>query len=329
LPPPGMQLAAFVTQVVLLPGPASLSTHMSAVGLISRRSGLIWIFVALIGAGLFSPPLAALLCISLLCLALVIKTSQGSLKNLMRRRELWIALAVVIIVIAVGIWLTWAEIAPRGIRNVFDMLGWWARRAALYQSYLSQAASGWLQREFNKLPGFLHIPMLVLYGVLRPFLPATLVAYRLPLWYGISIWRSLGWAVMLLSLIYATVYAFLVKRQERTSLTKAICLIAWIGIFIASIRGGGDDWDNARYRLLLLTLQAGLAGWVWARTSWQNSVGLRRALIGAGIFFLWFMPWYIRRYHGMYWDVISIFHTIGLALASVVLYLLWDWARVE
>lgn len=295
----------------------------------SRRSGLAWVFAALIGAALFSPPLAAMLCAALLFLALAVEFSQDSAKTLTRRRGFWIVLAVVILLITAGIWLGWAQIAPPGIGNIFDLVGWWARRAAVYQSYLSHAASGWLQREFNKLPVFLHIPVLVLYGVIRPFLPATLVAYRTPLWYGISIWRSLGWTVMLLSLVYASLRAFLDNKSNGKYLTKAVCVIVWSGILIASVRGGGDDWDNARYRLLFLTLQAGLMGWVWGYGSWRISTGLRRALISSGIFFLWFMPWYIRRYHGMYWDVISIFHTIGLALASVVLFLLWDWARAE
>lgn len=295
----------------------------------SRRSGLIWVCAALIGAGLFSPPLAALLCAALLILALAFEFSQRSFKDVTHRGDFWLVLAIVILLIAVGIWLGWAQIAPRGTKNIFDLVGWWTRRAAVYQSYLSQAASGWLQREFNKLPTFLHIPVLIFYGALRPFLPATLVAYRVPVWYVISVWRSVGWAVMLLSITYATILAFLGKKEKNRNLSIAMCGVVWAGILIASLRGGGDDWDNPRYRLLFLTLQAGLAGWAWARTAWRNSFGMRRALIGTGIFFLWFMPWYIRRYHGMPWDVISIFHTIGLALASVALYLLWDWARVE
>ena len=232
--------------------------------------------------------------------------------------------------IAAGVWLFWTQIAPRGTNNIFDLVGWWAKRAAVYQSYLSQAASGWLQREFNKLPTFMHIPVLILYGALRPFLPATLVAYRVPamVWDFCMAFAGLGGHAAF-PLSTRRFRSFWIKKEKSRNLSILVCVVIWAGILIASMRGGGDDWDNPRYRLLFLTLQAGLAGWVWTRSAWRNSVGLRRALIGSSLFFLWFMPWYIRRYHGMPWGVVSIFHTIGLALASVVLYILWDWARIE
>ena len=52
----------------------------------ARRTGLVWAFVALIGAALFSPPLAAMLCAALLFLSLAF--SRDSLKNITQRERL-------------------------------------------------------------------------------------------------------------------------------------------------------------------------------------------------------------------------------------------------
>ncbi|MCJ7531635.1 MAG: hypothetical protein MUO64_11470, partial [Anaerolineales bacterium] len=52
-----------------------------------------------------------------------------------------------------------------------------------------------------------------------------------------------------------------------------------------------------------------------------------RILVGAGFVLAWFLPWYVRRYTGFHWDVISVYKTIGLGLASAALYVIWDWVR--
>ena len=292
------------------------------------RTGLMWTLSALLLTWLFSPPFAAMLLISLVLIALFLDADAKREKRLLRRKEVWITLAVLSVLMILGIWLGWSNIVPKGIHNIVELVNWWLRKVAVYQTDLSKQVSGWLQREFKRVPSELFMPLVIIYGILRPFLPATLVAYSQPVWYGLSIIRAIGWSIMLLSLIYATLkLIFNRNRRIKRGLLLMICAIVWVSILIASIRGGGDQWDNPRYRMIFISLQMTLAAWVWSGQKRLVSSDLRRVLIAACFFFVWFIPWYVRRYYDFQWQVISIFHTIGLGLASAVLYLIWDKAR--
>jgi threonine/homoserine efflux transporter RhtA len=70
-------------------------------------------------------------------------------------------------------------------------------------------------------------------------------------------------------------------------------------------------------------------GWSEAKRNWHHYIILRRIAIAGLIFLAWFFPWYMRRYHGFEWQVISIFHTISLGFSSAVLYFIWDCARMH
>ena len=288
--------------------------------------GVWWLVVSLLLCMLFSPPSVAMLVIALLMLAFGLLITRPSaktlstLQRLSRFKTLWLVFIIIILLTIIGLWLSWGQIAPKGITNIW---GWWFRKATTYQFFLSHQDSGWLQREFRKLPDLLHFPALVFYGILRPFLPAAIVGYSNPVWYGIALWRSLGWTFFLLSIIYATLRLWLPPSlpKERRLFLFIVCLIVWLGIIIATYRGGGDDWDSPRYRVMFVSLQVGLVGWGWSEIK-RDSL---RCLAIATIFFLaWFFPWYIRRYRGLEWQVISIFHTVGLGIASAILYVIWD-----
>jgi hypothetical protein len=49
-------------------------------------------------------------------------------------------------------------------------------------------------------------------------------------------------------------------------------------------------------------------------------------LVGLGLVLAWFVPWYLRRYLHLNWPVSDLFITLGLGLASAVLYWIGDWA---
>ena len=86
---------------------------------------------------------------------------------------------------------------------------------------------------------------------------------------------------------------------------------------------------SLKRRLLLaggLALGA-LAAWVWAGRREYKDAWLRRAMVSTGLVLAWFIPWYLRRYLGLYWPVVDLFKTLGLGFASAVLYIFWDWAR--
>ena len=285
--------------------------------------GLAWILGALLLSLPFSPPFAALLLGTLVVQLLFMGGWQ-----VVHRRRLWLLLGLIALLVGSGVWLAWDRFAPQGVSNPLALAVWWLRQTAQWQAYLSESASGWIQRTFDRyLPVWAHMPFLVLYGVVRPFLPAALIDTSAPVWKAIAVWRSAGWALLLAFLVYATWLAW--TRPMGRGLARGLSVVIWIVILLASFRGGGDLWDNPRYRVAFAGLQAALVSWAWVEYRGSRDPWLRRVLIAAGIMLAWFIPWYLRRYSPLEWPVVDLFKTVGLGLATAVLVLFWDWVRVN
>ncbi|HZD58522.1 MAG TPA: glycosyltransferase family 39 protein [Anaerolineales bacterium] len=280
-----------------------------------------WIVGALIFSLPFSPPFAALL----LGLLGIQALFMGK-RRILRQRRLWLVLITLALLAAIGVWISWDRFAPVGVNNPIALVGWWIKKSAGWQAYLSEQASGWIQRVFNKsLPIWAQGPFLVLYGVVRPFLPAALVDNSITIWRGIAIWRSVGWTLLLSFLTFGTLLAW--SRASGRGLVRGLSVVIWVVLLLASFRGGGDQWDNPRYRAAFAGLQASLAAWAWMEHQRSADPWLRRILIAVGVTLAWFLPWYLRRYTLLHWPVVDLFKTIGLGLASAALLLFWDWAR--
>ena len=280
-----------------------------------------WIVGPLLFSLPFSPPFAALL----LALLAIQALFMGKWR-ILRQRRLWLVLVVLALLTVIGVWISWDRFAPEGVTNPIVLVGWWVKKSAGWQAYLSEHASGWIQRVFDKsLPLWAQGPFLVLYGIVRPFLPAALVDDSIPVWRGIAIWRSLGWTILLSLLAFGTWLAW--SRTSGRGLARGLSLVIWIVLLLASFRGGGDQWDNPRYRASFAGLQAALVAWAWVEHRRSPDPWLRRILIGAGVMLAWFVPWYLRRYTSLSWPVVDLFKTIGLGLASAILLLFLDWVR--
>ncbi len=90
------------------------------------------------------------------------------------------------------------------------------------------------------------------------------------------------------------------SRSEKTrnrSILLWLSLLAWIWILLAALRGGGDLWDNPRYRTILFLWQSILAGsvWVWWRET--RNVWLWRIVLMEVVFLAVFTQWYGSRYY--------------------------------
>jgi len=289
-------------------------------------SSLAWILVPLLLYLPFSPPFAALLAgmLALTAFALRDRLLQGKLLN---SRRLWLVLAGLAILILAGLWVTLGQSAPDKINNPLALIGWWVRKSGEFQAYLSKRASGMVQKVFRSTPAWTHIYFLVAYGVLRPFLPAALIiSSDAPIHTWITLWRAIGWTILLVLLVYALLKAF---SKENRGFISMFSLVVWLGILIASYRGGGDMWDNPRYRAAFAGLQVALAAWAWTAPRRTTDPLLRRALVSMGLALIWFIPWYMRREFHTPWPVSDLFKTIGLGLASAILFLIWDWARTN
>lgn len=282
---------------------------------------LLWIVIPLLLFLPFSPPFAAALLIMLVLSFLALLKDTGPI---IRSRWVWVALVVMVALTTAVLWLALGQFTPDRISNPLEMISWWLRKSADYQAHLARVASGWLQKTFKSTPEWTHIPILVGYGTLQPFLPAAItVGSHAPIWPWIVLWRSVGWTIVLGLLIYAPLLAF--RERGASTFTRLFCLIVWMSIFLAAFRGGGDMWDNPRYRTTFAGLQVALAAWAWVEYRREHDPWLRRALFGLGAVLSWFIPWYLRRYFGIGWPVSSLTLTLVLGFTTAALVILLDW----
>jgi len=285
------------------------------------KESLAWILTSFLLTLAFSTLTAVMLLGSLFLAALVmIKIGKFTLSQ---QRWFWLALVGLLIVGLVGVWIALREVTPERITNPIAMLSWWLRKSSSLQAYFSKHASGWMQKIFKQTPEWSHLPMLLAYGVVQPFLPASLVAgSEAPIWQWVAIWRSVGWAFLLVFLVYALFLIF--RRGEERNIKRMLTVIVWLVILLAAFRGGGDMWDNPRYRATFACLQLALAAKVTVDASLERDPWLRRMFLVIGTILFWFVPWYLVRYYSLPWPVKDPFQTLGLGVVTGLLLILVD-----
>jgi len=294
-----------------------------------KRWGGLALAAGALGACLpLSPPGAALL-LGVLALQFLGMGWDKIRAGFREQRWMLPALAGLALVVVAGLWLALRQFAPDNVTTPVGVITWWLRKSADWQAHLSERASGWVQKIFDSTPEWTHLPMLLAYGIVQPFLPAALFDITgAAIWQTIAIWRAVGWTILLPFLLYAPL-RLLRKASSGARMERALSLAVWLVILVASFRGGGDAWDNPRYRMAFAGLQVALGAWAWVEQRRQPDPWLRRVLVGAGLVLLWFVPWYLRRYVHIDWPIADLFKTLGLGLASAALYWIWDWARGE
>jgi hypothetical protein len=286
-----------------------------------RDSGsLAWMLAGLILMVPFSPPSAAFLLFIIIALAFAIEGRRA-----IHQPKFWLLLTGLVIVAGIGFWLAWDSIAPEGVSNPVALIGQWLQEAVRWQTLFVKRSSELVRSIFRTTPGWAHGLILMAFGIAQPFLPAALLDDGLPIWRGIAIWRAIGWTILLPFLLAVP---FLIwKRSNQKGLLVVLTITVWLSILVASLRAGGDLWDNPRYRVTLISLEAALAAWAWLEVRREKSPWLRRMIVAVGILLAWFFPWYFQRYNWYEWPVEELFKTIGLGVACVYLYLMLDIAR--
>jgi hypothetical protein len=182
-----------------------------------------------------------------------------------------------------------------------------------------------IRRIFKTTPDWIHTPILLAYGVLQPFLPGALLDQGAPFWKGIAIWRAIGWTILLPLILVAPILLLRSKEKRRFAIT--LLIVVWMSILIAALRSGGDLWDNPRYRVVFISLQAGLIAWVWYSQKVSRNPWMWRTIIGLAIVLAWFIPWYLQRSDQIFWPISNVFQTLGLGLLSAIIYFLWMYWR--
>ena len=284
-----------------------------------QKTGAVYILLALTLGMPLSPTFTILLVGVLVIMGLFLND-----KRWVVNWRLWIGVGVIVAIGLAGVVLFGDDLIPVDATNPLILLQQWITNTARWQINVSSHISGWMEKIFARTPSNMHVWIIVAYGVVQPFLPAAFFAKGKAVWWGIAIWRSLGWSTLLLLLIYAPIRAL--RRFPRSGALGA-CISVWAVVLISALLGGGDQWDNPRYRAAFAGLQIGLAAWVWVEQRRDPDPWMRRVIFSMGFVFLWFVPWYIRRYTVLTWPVVDLFKTFGLGLASAVLFAVWDWAR--
>jgi hypothetical protein len=253
-------------------------------------------------------------------------------------------IAVIEILITVVISLTlypwhssrrkWLILSLLGTLVVFLLLvgfftfDWW-KLVIDYQMVTTLEGSGKLDAVFGRMPDWLHFPFLIIYGVLQPLLPAALVAYYsgwLP--YAIAIWRALGWTLLLGGFLYANFLA--IKQRKQFKIELAMVLIVWSWIVVAAIRGGGDMWDNPRYRMVISGVQTGLVAWALFVRKETQDPWFKRFVVFVGIIILFFLAWYIDRKVVNYgFPIIQLNALVVISLICGAVYITIDWWRTR
>lgn len=211
----------------------------------------------------------------------------------------WVAFFGAVIVFIAGTFLLiWAlnrqgNFSSSGLGVVRD----WLHDAIKFDVYQLERGSGWVQKLFNEMPQWMRLPFVAIYGIFQPVLPAVFVEPTTLTWRITGIVRAVGWYLFWPLLLYAVVAAWKDDRPHERRLWLWITLIVWMWIILTALRGGGDQWDNPRYRAILLTWQALVSGYAWSRFRLRKDSWLARIWLIEGIFLAFFTQWYLSRYY--------------------------------
>ena len=211
----------------------------------------------------------------------------------------WKFILVFVLIFFVGLLFLSASLNRSGqfeATSPFRVINDWLRLTVKWDVYQLERESGWIQKLFDEMPEWMRLPFVAIYGILQPVLPAALVAPTVPVWKTIYILRALGWYALLPALILSFGAAAGQGSGKKRNVLLWLSLLAWTWILLSALRGGGDAWDNPRYRTILFLWQSILAGqvWVWQRET--RNAWFKRVVWCEAVFLLVFTQWYASRY---------------------------------
>ncbi len=188
-----------------------------------------------------------------------------------------------------------------------------------------KSSSGIVQLLFESLPPVLAIPFVAVYGLLQPVLPAALIEPAIPFWQTLGIFRALGWYLLFPFIGFAPFAAQKDSAQPRLARQMLwLAVVFWVWAFIAAMRGGGDQWDNPRYRIIVLPWLSLLAVYAWSQIRGRAGRWFWRIVAVVGIILLVFGHWYLFRYYQLGFNL-GIRNTLAAAFALAILFIGGDW----
>jgi len=291
-----------------------------------HRTAWLWLAGSLLGMVVFSPGVVVAVLVGL--------GVWAWLREKERRISWWWVAGVAVVVVLAALLLGEVvggtlQVPGEPLANLVN----WLRYSANYGAYLTEQNSGWLQTIFSVLPEPLHLPFITGYGIAQPVLPAAIADPAVWPMRALGILRGLGWYALLPFLLYSlrSIWKIADKRERLAWLW--LWLVSWAWIIISAARAGGDQWDNPRYRVILLLFQAALAAQalIWQRATRDRWLG--RILAVEGVFLVLFGYWYISRYAGLglrVFHVFIVFAAIAVISAGILIGgWLWDRWQVK
>jgi len=291
----------------------------------SKTASRIWLALGLLGMLLVSPAVAIA--------HLIIFAGWIFFANEQRTIS-WKAVLVFAAIFFVGLFFLSASLNRSGefdASSPLSVVNDWLRLAVKWNAYGIERDSGWVQKLFDEMPQWMHLPFVAVYGILQPVLPAALVYPTVPLLKAIYILRALGWYAILPALILSFGAGTGFGLGKKRNVILWLALLTWTWILLAALRGGGDMWDNPRYRTILFVWQAILAGVVWVWWREMRPAWFVRVVACEVAFLVVFIQWYVNRY--LYLGVrldfpVMVALIVGLWVAIISMGLWRDRKRV-
>jgi hypothetical protein len=278
-----------------------------------RRYALLWLALGIVGM-LFVSPVVALVTLIIFAGWMYFASERGHIS--------WWMVAVAVAVFILGLFMLSSALDRQGNlggNTPIAVINNFIRESFKWNVFKIEEGSGWVQKLFDQMPEWLRLPFVMVYGVFQPVLPAAIVEPTTVTWRTIAILRALGWYALLPVLILFIPAGSNQGSEAKRRVFLWLGFAVWGWILFTALRGGGDQWDNPRYRTILFLWQAILAGgiWVWwreTRNAWLPLVVLMEV-----VFLLFFGQWYANRYYHF---------GRQLPFAQMVMYILVLWAVI-
>lgn len=262
-----------------------------------KNSGWLWI----IFSGLIMVPIQPL--VSFISFAILLGAwffDPQTLQSLQQRRTILIivlslSVLLVALLVASSVLVNLPSLQGTGLLSVYLT---WFKNNFTFQSYILERSSGIFQSLLNSIGERWRWLIILVYGIAQPVLPAIVgdptaqVMLRV-----IGFLRAAGWYALALFLIYGTLGVLRSRHETRRYQLIWISLVNWAWIMVSALNAGADQWDNPRYRAVLLVWQVVLAAWAWEWARSRKDAWLWRWLVVELVFVGLFTEWYIGRYY--------------------------------
>jgi len=283
----------------------------------NHRSAVIWMIGSLVGMLLFSP--------GIVVISIIMLSGWIWLRRKERHIRWWWIAGVGMLALLSFLLLAWIVGGSLPVKSgPLATLINWMRYTVEFDSQKLELESGWVQNIFSHIPAWLHLPMIIGYGVAQPVLPSAIGSPAVWPMYALGIFRGIGWYLLLPLLLYGIYPIFRMTDKRQRLAWLWLWLVVWIWILISAARAGGDQWDNPRYRTILLVFQAILAAQVILTELKSHARWLGRLLAIEGVFVACFAAWTWTRKDASPF-LLPLGGTVAFFIAASLLILIGDW----